>query len=229
MQTKLKILMETIGYQFHDLALLETALSHRSYGKANNERLEFLGDAVVNFIIASELFKYFPTAQEGQLSRLRAYLVRGETHAEIAKEFNLSEYMRLGIGESKSGGAYRVSILADAIEALIGAIFLDSNMEVCYAKVVDWYRPRIQKLTLKEIYKDPKSLLQEIVQAQQLPLPKYILAKVSGKEHAQKFYIECRVALLDSVVLGEGSSRRRAEQEAASNVLAKLREKGITI
>jgi ribonuclease-3 len=216
-------LMTKIKYDFKDISLLTTALSHRSCGKINNERLEFLGDSLVNFIVAYELFKRFPSAQEGQLSRLRAFLVRGETLAAIAKEFDLSQHICLGSGELKSGGAHRISILADAVEALIGAIFLDSNLETCYAKVAEWYQERLNGLSLEEVYKDPKSLLQELVQGKQMPLPEYNLVKITGKEHQQKFIVECIVKLLDKPYQGEGTSRRRAEQAAASAVLEELR------
>lgn len=223
MTTKLEKLMQQLEYKFDDITLLETALSHKSLGKINNERLEFLGDSLVNFVAAHELFKTFPTAQEGQLSRLRAYLVKGDTLAEIAQEFNLSKYIRLGVGELKSGGAQRVSILADAVEAIIGAIFLDSAMDICYEVVAKWYRDRVNNLSLQEVYKDPKSLLQELVQAKQLPLPEYELISTFGKEHEQLFLVECRVRLLNHPVQGKGTSRRRAEQAAASAVLEELR------
>lgn len=226
MEQDLSELMCRLNYNFKDITLLKTALSHRSRGKVNNERLEFLGDSLVNFVIAHELFKRFPSAQEGQLSRLRAYLVRGETLAEIAKEFDLSRYMKLGTGEFKSGGAYRVSILADAVEAIIGAVFLDSDLEICYKKVADWYQHRLDKLSLEEVYKDPKSLLQELVQAKQLPLPEYTLIKITGKEHKQKFIVACKIALLDDPVIGEGTSRRKAEQAAASAALEELESVG---
>ena len=226
MDNKFAQLMHKIKYDFADISLLNTALSHRSCGKTNNERLEFLGDSLVNFIVAYELFKRFPSAQEGELSRLRAFLVKGETLAAIAKEFDLSQYIRLGGGELKSGGAYRISILADAVEAIIGAIFLDSDLETCYAKVAEWYQDRINELSLEEVYKDPKSLLQELVQSKQLPLPEYNLIKIIGKEHQQKFIIECIVKLLDKPVKGEGTSRRKAEQAAASAALEELENVG---
>jgi len=226
MDNKLMQLMNKIKYDFRDISLLTTALSHCSCGKTNNERLEFLGDSLVNFIVAHELFKRFPSAQEGQLSRLRAFLVKGETLAAIAKEFDLSQYIHLGSGELKSGGAYRISILADAVEAIIGAIFLDSDLEACYAKVAQWYQERINALSLEEVYKDPKSLLQELVQAKQLPLPEYHLVKIAGKEHQQKFIVACKIKLLDKPCQGEGTSRRRAEQAAASAALEELRHAG---
>lgn len=226
MEQDLSELMHKIDYQFKGIILLRMALSHRSCGKVNNERLEFLGDSLVNFVIAHELFKRFPSAQEGQLSRLRAYLVRGETLAEIAKEFDLSRYIKLGAGEFKSGGAYRVSILSDAVEAIIGAIFLDSDLETCYAKVTNWYQERLSELSLEELYKDPKSLLQELVQSKQLPLPEYDLVKITGKEHKQKFIVECKIVLLDKPIQGEGTSRRKAEQAAARAALEELENVG---
>jgi ribonuclease III len=222
MDEKLQKFMDKIKYQFKDIQLLKTALSHRSHGKINNERLEFLGDSIVNFVAASELFNRFAEAKEGQLSRLRSYLVKGDTLAEIAKEFEFGDALRLGIGESKSGGALRISILADTVEAVIGAIYLDSNMEVCYERVADWYSERINDLSLEDVHKDPKSLLQEFLQAKQLPLPEYKLASMSGEEHSQVFLIECHTVLLDHPVKGEGTSRRRAEQEAADNALKEL-------
>jgi len=202
---------------------LERALSHRSYGKDNNERLEFLGDSIVNFIIANELYHRFHNAQEGQLSRLRANMVKGDTLAELAQEFDLSEYLLMGFGELRSGGAANVSILADAVEAIIGAIYLDSSMDVCYQAVRAWYDKRLNDLSLDAVYKDPKSLLQELVQSKQKSLPEYRLVAVTGQEHQQHFTVECSVALLDNPIAGEGSSRRRAEQEAAQNVLEAMR------
>jgi len=222
MTKKLDQLMERIGYQFKDESLLKMALSHRSTGKVNNERLEFLGDSVVNFVTASELYKRFSKAKEGQLSRLRANLVKGETLAQLAQEFELGTCLRLGPGEMKSGGSERISILADCLEAIIGAIYLDSNMSTCYKRVTSWYQSRLDSLSLDAVHKDPKSLLQEIVQGKQLPLPKYKLISVEGQEHEQKFIVECSIALLNQPVRGEGTSRRRAEQAAAADVLKVL-------
>jgi ribonuclease III len=222
MKVEVERFMVKIGYRFDDLKLLETALSHRSCGKDNNERLEFLGDSVVNFVTASELYKVFPEAKEGQLSRLRAHLIRGETLAEIAKEFELGLVLRLGSGESRSGGAGRGSILADALEAVIGAIYLDGGMEACYKCIANWYAERIKGLSLDNVHKDPKSLLQEYVQSKKLPLPEYELVTVAGEEHNQHFIIACRVSGLDHPITGEGSNRRKAEQQAAERVVQEL-------
>ncbi len=223
MNEKLHSLMQNIDYEFKDEALLQLSLSHRSFGKNNNERLEFLGDSLLNFVVASELFNLFPTAKEGQLSRLRANMVREDTLAEIGIEFQLSEYIQLGVGEMKSGGAFRPSIVADAVEAVIGAIYLDSGLDVCYQCVKNWYEERINALSLSDVIKDPKSRLQELLQAQQLPLPEYNIIETKGQEHEQLFVVECKTALLDHVVHAEGVSRRKAEQEAAERVLEELK------
>ena len=214
--------MIRIGYQFKDLRLLEVALTHRSFGQENNERFEFLGDSMVNFVVAHELFKKFEKAREGKLSRLRASLVRREALAELAVEFELGEVLRLGQGEIKSGGAKRASILADAVEALIAAIYIDSDISTCYELVVSWYKERLEAVSLGDNHKDPKSLLQELLQGKQLPLPEYHLLEVKGEEHDQVFVIECKVALLRSGVQAEGKSRRRAEQQAAEKMLEVL-------
>ncbi|MBN1684150.1 MAG: ribonuclease III [Gammaproteobacteria bacterium] len=224
MTKNLDDLMSALGYQFKNTELLEQALKHRSYSKNNNERLEFLGDSVVNFIVASELFHHFPKAKEGQLSRLRSNLVKTEPLANLAKTFNVNEFLRLGKGEEKSGGAERSSILEDAMEAIIGAIYLDSNMKTCYSHVARWYRAIIDQLSLEEVYKDPKSLLQEYLQSKQMPLPEYRLSETRGQEHNQIFVIECRVLPLKQGMTGEGTSRRRAEQKAAEKVLKALGE-----
>lgn len=216
-------LMNSIQYNFRNLALLELALCHRSFGKQNNERLEFLGDSLLNFIIASELYKQFPTAKEGQLSRLRSYLVCEAALAEVAQKFELGPALRLGTGEKKSGGAERPSILADAVEALIGAIYLDGGLKECYTRVTGWYKEHLACLSLNnEVYKDSKSRLQELLQSQKYPLPKYRLIGMKGEEHHQVFIIECRNALLDHPIMAEGTSRRKAEQKAAELVLKEL-------
>jgi len=227
MTEKLNTLMQALGYEFKDISLLEKALQHRSFSKVNNERLEFLGDSIVNFIVASELFYRFPHAREGQLSRLRSNLVKTEPLANLARQFYVNKFLSLGKGEKKTGGALRASILEDAMEAIIGAIYLDSDMDTCYEKVAHWYQQMINKLSLDTIYKDPKSLLQEYLQARQLPLPQYYLVKTKGQEHNQIFIVECIVSLLKDPVRGEGSSIRRAEQQAAEFVLVKVsNEKG---
>ncbi len=221
--SEIKKLMKKIDYQFHNIDLLELALTHRSYGgNENNERLEFLGDSIVNFVIASDLYERFPEAKEGQLSRVRSHLVKGDTLAELAKEFGFGRAIKLGSGELKSGGAERISILADVVEAIIGAVYLDIGMEVCYQKIIAWYQERLNNLSLDMVFKDPKSLLQELVQGRQLPLPEYKLIEVKGGEHEQRFVIACSIKLLKYDVVGEGTSRRRAEQDSAQHVLEEL-------
>jgi len=215
-------LARKIGYNFSDIQLFELALTHRSCGKKNNERLEFLGDSILNFVIADDLFARFPTAKEGELSRLRARLVKGVTLSEVARELGLGDYLRLGSGELKSGGYRRDSILADAVEAIIGAIYLDSDMETARGFILSWFAQRLDAIDLNESLKDSKTRLQEFLQSRRLPLPQYELTKVEGEAHSQIFYIECLVSGLDSAAKGSGSSRRQAEQEAAKCALANL-------
>lgn len=211
-----------IGHSFGDIVLLELAMTHRSYGGQNNERLEFLGDSIVNFVIAEALYQRFPEAREGQLSRLRARLVRGQTLAELAREMAFGECLRLGSGEMKSGGHRRESILADAVEAVIGAIYLDAGMETARARVLAWYAERLEAIDLQDTQKDPKTRLQEFLQSRQVPLPRYEVVSVEGEAHDQTFTVECHVELLEAHTLGTGSSRRHAEQQAAETALAQL-------
>lgn len=213
-----------LGHEFSDPALLGLALTHRSHGSTNNERLEFLGDSLVNFIIAEVLYTKFPEAEEGQLSRLRAHLVRGATLAEIAAENQLGNHLRLGSGEMKSGGWRRESILADALEAVIGAIFLDAGVEACRRCVLAWYAPRLDELSLRRTTKDPKTRLQEHLQARQRGLPVYETVGVEGREHEQVFTVSCVVDTLPTPTYGEGTSRRQAEQRAAAKALELLGE-----
>ena len=215
----LEQLSNRLDYEFNNKDLLNTALSHRSVRGDNNERLEFLGDSIVNFIIAEALFTKFPDEREGQLSRLRSTLVRGDTLAELAVEFGLSEFIRLGPGEMRSGGQLRASILADTFEAVIDALYLDTGMETCREKVLDWYAERLEKVSVDECHKDPKTRLQENVQARGLPLPVYELERTTGAQHLQTFHIKCTVAGLDYTAKGSGTSRRRAEQVAAEDYL----------
>lgn len=217
-------LTRRLGYTFNDIAHCELALTHRSCGKKNNERLEFLGDSIVNFVIADDLFQRFPHAREGQLSRLRASMVKGETLAEIARELKLGDYLRLGPGELKSGGFRRDSILADGVEALIGAIYLDSNLEVVRGFILGWFEERLNKLDIDEALKDSKTRLQEYLQSRRLPLPDYQLTSVEGEAHAQTFYILCNIQPLSKPTEGVGNSRRQAEQEAAKLALLQLDE-----
>jgi ribonuclease-3 len=213
-----------LGHKFTDHGLLKLALTHRSHGANNNERLEFLGDAILNVVIAEDLYRRFPKAREGQLSRLRASLVKGATLAEVALSLQLGDSLRLGQGESKSGGHRRESILADSLEAVIGAIYLDSGLESTRDCILQWYAVRLDGLNLKHTDKDPKTRLQEFLQAQQQALPEYQLEKVEGQAHDQRFTVSCNSRLLPQPSLGSGRSRRYAEQQAAHRALELLQE-----
>lgn len=218
--------VDGIGYRFRDTGLLQEALTHRSVGSVNNERLEFLGDSVLNTIISSRLFERNPSAPEGDLSRMRARLVRGSTLGELATGIGLGQQIRLGEGERKSGGFRRTSILADALEALIGAIFLDGGYEACREVVLTFFDPLIENLPDPEELKDAKTRLQEWLQGRARPLPKYSLEREEGADHAKRFFVSCRLADQELEVEGSGTSRRKAEQSAAEGMLAALREPG---
>jgi ribonuclease-3 len=215
-------LSQRIDYTFSDTSLIELALTHRSCGGKNNERLEFLGDSIVNLVIAEALFIKFPEAKEGKLSRLRARMVKGVTLAELARDFGLGDFLHLGTGEMKSGGHRRESILADTVEAIIGAIYLDSNMDTVKKKILQWYDSRLQQLSLNDPLKDPKTLLQEHLQGKQQPLPKYDVLSIAGSAHEQLFKVSCVVNDLENPIVGQGASRRIAEQEAAAQALKLL-------
>ena len=215
-------LSQRIGYNFKDESLIQLALTHRSKGDKNNERLEFLGDSIVNFVIAEALFRKFPQAKEGKLSRLRADMVRGTTLAELGREFDLGDFLVLGSGELKSGGFNRESILADAGEAIIGAIYLDSGMEVTQERILSWYDSRLKQLKLDTVVKDPKTRLQEYMQKSQGRLPKYEVLEVIGQAHDQQFKVSCWIESLPEVTVGMGSSRRHAEQNSAEKALKAL-------
>jgi len=221
----LRPLIKALGHTFNNPSLLVLALTHRSFGYNNNERLEFLGDSIVNFIIAEDLYLRFPQAREGQLSRLRARQVKGTTLAEVAREFKLGDYLQMGSGELKSGGYRRESILADALEAVIGAIYLDAGMDAAKTRVLSWFAARLDAMSLNDTQKDPKTRLQEYLQSRQQPLPQYEVIHVEGEAHAQLFTVECVIEQLDYRPLGIGSSRRFAEQEAAEKVLQALEVK----
>jgi ribonuclease-3 len=204
----------------HEMALFEAAFTHRSApGRINNERLEFLGDAVLNLLAAELLYQRFPTASEGDLSRLRARLVSTGPLAEAAQSLGLGDELRLGSGELKTGGFRRESILADALEALIGAVYLDAGLEAARAVVARFCEPLIESLPPPEDLKDPKTRLQELLQGRGLALPEYRVGQVSGEPHLQHFSVRCEVPELHIATVGEGSSRRRAEQDAAQRVL----------
>ncbi|BAP58634.1 ribonuclease III [Candidatus Tachikawaea gelatinosa] len=217
-------LQKKIGYTFNHQSLLLQALTHRSACSKHNERLEFLGDSILNYVITKTLYDRFPYINEGNMSRMRSSLVCGSTLAEIAREFSLSKFLRLGIGELKSGGLYRESILANAFEALIGSIFLDKNADIKIIEqlILIWYKNRLETVVPGDTQKDPKTRLQEYLQGEYLPLPSYSVAEISGEPHDQKFTINCKISKINYPINGVGSSRRKAEQNAAEKVLTKL-------
>lgn len=215
-------LYKRLYYTFQNKDYLVNAMTHRSKGSNNNERLEFLGDSILNFLIADALYESYPEAPEGELSRLRSYLVKGETLAEIARELDLGQYLRLGQGELRSGGFRRESILADCFEALIAAIYLDADMLQCKAVLNRIYKDRLSDKSLRSHSKDPKTELQEYLQGKKLPLPVYSLSKVEGEQHQQKFTVECHVEPLNLKSIGYGESRRKAEKEAAIALIKQL-------
>jgi ribonuclease III len=212
----------SFGYVFTVPALCQAALTHRSAGGDHNERLEFLGDSVLNCSVARLLYDAHPQADEGALSRLRASLVSGDTLAQIAADLGLGEHLRLGPGELKSGGFRRASILADTLEAILGAIFLDSGFDSAATVVARIMTPRMSELPAADALKDPKTRLQEVLQARGLALPTYVLTAVAGDPHAQSFTVTCEVPVFGVAAVGEGASRRRAEQLAAAKVLELL-------
>jgi len=220
--SRLSALERTIGYTFEDKLLFDLALTHRSYKGANNERLEYLGDAILSFVIAEYLFKRFPEAKEGQMSRLRSSLVKGVTLAEIGKQFKLGDYLKLGGGELKSGGFRRESIIADAVEAIIGAIFLDSGHDACKEVILSWYEARLLALTLENTEKDAKTKLQEYLQSRKEQLPKYEVESVVGEAHDQTFSVSCSIESLKLTTQAGGTNRRVAEQKAAQKALNKI-------
>jgi ribonuclease-3 len=212
----------SFGYVFTQPALCHAALTHRSAGADHNERLEFLGDSILNCSVARLLYDAHPEADEGALSRLRATLVSGETLARIAGELGLGEHLRLGPGELKSGGFRRASILADALEAVLGAIFLDAGFDAAAAAVARIVGPRMSELPAADTLKDPKTRLQESLQAHGLALPVYTLTAAAGDPHLQSFTVTCEIPVLGVSAVGEGGSRRRAEQLAAAKLLELL-------
>ena len=222
MSQSLSRLERQLGHSFQNQELMLLALTHRSFAGRNNERLEFLGDAILNFVAGEALFERFPQAREGQLSRLRARLVKGETLAVLARGFELGEYLRLGSGELKSGGFRRESILADALEALIGAIYLDAGMDVARERVLAWLANELDSLTLVDTNKDPKTRLQELLQSRAVELPRYEVVDIQGEPHCRTFFVQCEVALLNDKTQGQGASRRIAEQVAAAAALVAL-------
>lgn len=211
-----------LQYQFNDMGLLDQALTHRSASSRHNERLEFLGDSLLGQVIAAQLYHLFPDASEGELSRMRSSLVREKTLADIATEMRLGEILHLGSGELKSGGFRRASILADSLEAVFGAIYLDGGFPECERVILNLYQQRLNDLPDKGTEKDPKTTLQEWLQAQRLPLPIYDLIASYGEAHAQTFHVSCALSSGEQAE-GRGSSRRKAEQQAARKILEQLK------
>ncbi len=224
MTVKHEALQTALGYRFSNAWLLQQALTHRSHSTPHNERLEFLGDGVLNCIIAAELYTRFAALDEGELSRLRANLVREERLHQLATELALGDELRLGEGELKSGGFRRPSILADALEALIGAVFVDGGFEAARAVVLKRYRTQLDTLDVKGVDKDPKTRLQEWLQSRKYALPLYSVIATRGAAHDQRFEVECFVREADLRTVGTGTSRRLAEQEAARSAYERLRE-----
>ncbi len=217
-------LSKRIGYSFKQPKLLIQALTHRSAKGQHNERLEFLGDSILGFVIAEALFEKFPKHDEGDLTRMRSSLVKGVTLAEIGRDFNLGEHLILGPGELKSGGHRRESILEDAIEAIIGAVYLDSDISQCKQLILTWFTQRLSSIKPGNEQKDPKTRLQEYLQGRKIPLPIYDVIDTSGQSHNQHFTVRCVTDVLNNEVIAKGTSRRKAEQAAAQQVLAQLEQ-----
>lgn len=220
-EEELKRLEKRIGYQFSDFSLLKQALTHRSALGLHNERLEFLGDSILSFAISTDLYKRFPKVDEGDLSRMRATLVCGKMLSEVGREFVLSDCLILGPGELKSGGFRRDSIIADGVEAIIGAVFLDSNIDVVNNLVLSWFESRLNTIQPGISQKDPKTRLQEHLQSRKQALPLYEVLDVKGEAHNQQFTMSCEIEGMKQVQ-GKGTSRRKAEQVAAQTMLTAL-------
>lgn len=224
MSDPLDRLQRALGYSFRDQALLVQALTHRSHGGLNNERLEFLGDGLLNFVVGEAAYRERTSASEGELSRLRAGLVRAETLSQVGRRLQLGELLRLGSGELKSGGFRRDSILADAVEALLGAIYLDGGFDAAAQSCRRIFEPELATLPAALAVKDSKTRLQEALQAQGRPLPDYVLMEESGPPHRRSFVVQCRLADSGLSSRGEGSSRKIAEQAAAHGMMELLED-----
>ena len=218
-------LCSELSYTFEDASLLELALTHRSKSTKNYERLEFLGDSIVGFVIASELFSRYPDLSEGKLTRLRATLVRKETLAKLARLIELGQHIKLGSGELKSGGFDRDSILADCLESILGAIFVDSTIEDVTRVIKKLYKTTFEEINPDSVQTDPKTKLQEYLQKNAKPLPEYKVIEIAGQPHKQTFTVECNILLLDHPVHGKGTSRKKAEQDAADKTIKAIKAK----
>ncbi len=219
-------LSRKLDYEFSDIAIFDKALTHRSAGGRNNERMEFLGDSILGFVVADVLFAKLGTADEGDMSRLRSSLVKGVTLAEIAKEIDLGNYLMLGPGELRSGGQSRNSILADALEAVIAAVYLDGGIDAARQVITRLYSNRFENITKKKPLKDPKTRLQEYLQARHHKLPNYTVLEVTGEQHNQHFIVKCDIPDLNKQTIADGSTRRKAEQKAADTILSDLEHDG---
>ena len=220
--SELIALQNRLGYQFKNDALLQLALTHRSKGADNNERLEFLGDSILGFIVAETLFQRFPDVAEGKLSRMRSAVVRKETLSRVARDMGIPDALYLGEGELKSGGFNRDSILSDAMEAVIGAVYLDSGLAETKRLVLHHFKQALSALSASSVYKDPKSILQEYMQQQNLALPTYEIVNIEGEPHRQVFQVACRVEGCEQPFIAAGTSRRSAEQSAAEKAFSAL-------
>lgn len=219
---KLERLCRALDYQFSTMALLKQALTHRSAHIKNNERFEFLGDSILSMVISRQLFDQYPEYSEGQLSRLRSHLVKGETLATIAQELQLGDYLYLGQGELKSGGFRRPSTLADALEAIFAAIFFDGGIEAAQRIILRLYNTRLTNPDSNSTFKDAKTQLQEYLQSKKAPLPQYTLLNVTGEEHEQTFQVQCKILTPAMTAQGSAETRRKAEQLAAMQLLQNL-------
>ena len=224
MTRKPEILAKKLGLTFDQPQLFFMALTHRSMGARNNERLEYLGDSVLGFVIAKKLYEMFPDASEGDLSRLRASLVNQDSLAELARDHKLGDYLILGSGELKSGGYRRDSILSDALEAIMGALVKDQGIQACQDWVLTLFSRKLAELDLKKSQKDPKTLLQELMQARKTELPTYELVQMTGAAHEQIFSVKCVTMLASEPSIGTGVSRKRAEQAAAEKMLKLIKK-----
>lgn len=225
MRQDLKYLEKKINYQFNNLNLLTQAVTHRSYSDVNNERFEFLGDALLSLIIAEELYKKLNKASEGDLTRIRSKLVNGDSLAGVADYLEINKYILLGDGELKSGGLQRRSILADCVEAIIAAIYLDSDYITCRKIILEWYHDRLNNLDSSTISKDSKSILQEWLQSKQYNLPEYVVVSQSKVEYDQIFVVQCLIKQLNIVTEGTAKNRRQAEQIAATFAMDIIKKK----
>jgi len=221
---KLVGLMRKLDHEFADVSILRLALTHRSKGSNNYERLEFLGDSILGFVVADWLYKHYPKLAEGKLSRMRSSLVRKETLAQVARQLNMSNYLILGEGELKSGGFNRDSILADTIESIIGALYLDAGFEVASQFIYSNFKDQFEGISIQSTFKDAKSKLQEAMQKQGYDLPNYEIVETLGEQHEQQFTIECSLITLDISSRATARARRSAEQAAAEKVLSQFLE-----